>query len=604
MNSFNKKIVTIIFLISILTGINEAFTQDLSAYEVVDNESVGLTIAPFSKAGTAIADIDRNGWQDIFCLRWSGESYSRIYVNEEGIFQDITDQSPLQDIEEGGEETETRTSVWVDYDNDGDKDLCIGTNKAIHLLRNDDNNFTDVSEEMGFVGQKPGGFIVEWFYSLAGWADYDLDGDLDCAVSQESNPNLYLFRNDGDHFTNVATEAGLDSCAIAGETRVSWTDIDLDGDPDLLGRHTFLFNDNGYFRNVTDSIGLATQFWTTHREFFDYDNDGDLDFFKVPSTSIDEGFIELWENRDGFFYDVSQEVGFVSIKDRYRSLSPGDFDNDGDLDIFVQVNIQQSADVLFVNDEMEDGSRAFADVARFVGITQTGDLKGGGFFDYDNDGFLDIYIPSAEFNHVLYHNLAINDANWVGFILEGTVSNRDAVGSLVTLYTGDKKQIRYTTCGNDFVRQDNPWVHFGIGFATEIDSAVIRWPLGYKQVLTDVAINQYHEIKEPDLSSVEAVYSEPAKPATFNLEQNYPNPFNPMTNISYTLHEATDVKFTVFDMNGKHVITLVNGFRNEGFHTVNWNGRNSNGNSVASGVYLYQLEANNYTASKKMLLIR
>ena len=598
-----KKITLLLGLILCLSNVYILSGQDLTAYEVVANESVGLTIAPFGKAGMAIADIDGNGWQDIFCLRWSGENYSRIYINENGIFQDITDQSPLQQIEQGGEETETRTSVWVDYDNDGDKDLSIGTNKAIHLLRNDNNIFTEVSEEMGFVGQKPGGFITEWFYSLGGWADYDLDGDLDCVVDQENNPNLYLFRNDGDHFTNVATEAGLDNCPIAGDTRLSWTDIDLDGDADLLGRHTFLFNDNGFFRDVTDSIGLVTPNWTTHREFFDYDNDGDLDFFKVPSSTL-YGFIELWENRDGLFFDVSEEVGFVSIKDRYRSLSPGDFDNDGDLDIFIQVNIQECSDVLMVNDEIEPDVRVFADVSEFIGITKTGDLKGGGFFDYDNDGFLDIYIPSAEFNHVLYHNLAINEANWVGFILEGTISNRDAVGSLVTLYTGDKKQIRYTLCGNDFVRQDNPWVHFGIGFETNVDSVVIRWALGYKQVLTNIAINQYHDIKEPDYTSVDSRQNENLKPTTSQLAQNYPNPFNPTTTIKYSIPKNELVKLTIYNMFGQRITQLVNEKQDAGRYSVVWDAMNSNGQSMTSGLYFIKLEAGSFTQVNKVMFLK
>lgn len=593
MENQNKVLIIVLFCVLCSTA---AIAQDLSAFEVVDNASVGLDIAPFSKAGMAIADIDGNGWQDIFCLRWGGGSYSRIYINENGVFRDISDQSPLEQIE--GQEAQTRTSIWVDYDNDGDKDLSIGTDQAIHLLRNDNNFFTDVSEEMGFVGQVPGGFIVEWFYSLAGWADYDNDGDLDCAVSQESNPNLYLFRNDGDHFTNAAIEAGLDNCPIAGETRVSWCDIDLDGDPDLMGRHTFLFNDNGVFHDVTDSLGIATQFWTTHREFFDYDNDGDLDFFKVPSSSVDDGFIELWENRDGFFFDVSNEVGFTSIKDRYRSLSPGDFDNDGDLDVFIQVNIQESSDILWVNDELEPGVRAFAEVSEFIGITQTGDLKGGGFFDYDNDGFLDLYIPSAEFNHVLYHNLGGNDANWVGFILEGTVSNRDAVGSLVTLYTTDKKQIRYTVCGNDFVRQDNPWVHFGIGFETSIDSVVIRWPLGYKQVISDIAINQYLNVKEPDLTSVESK-SNLTAPEKFTLDQNYPNPFNPSTQIAYKLSRSGHVQLEVYSTLGKRVATLVDEIQNVGIHQVRFDD-----NNFAAGVYVCRIVMGDYVQQRKMVLVK
>ena len=117
--------------------------------------SVGLTADPFERWGMAVSDIDRNGYPDIFVNRWSSPGFSRIYINEGGTFQDITSQSPIEQIEIDTEETATRTTVWVDYDNDGDRDLAMSTNKQIHLLRNDNNVFTDVSEETGFVGIIP-----------------------------------------------------------------------------------------------------------------------------------------------------------------------------------------------------------------------------------------------------------------------------------------------------------------------------------------------------------------------------------------------------------------------------------------------------------------
>ena len=146
------------------------------------------------------------------------------------------------------------------------------------------------------------------------------------------------------------------------------------------------------------------------------------------------------------------------------------------------------------------------------------------FFDYDRDGFLDIYVASASDNHILYHNFG-NDANWVGFILEGTISNRDAIGSLIWLYAADEIQTRHLRAGTDWIEQENIWLHFGLGYETNVESVVIRWPLGHKQVLTDVEINQYHNIKEPDYTSPVENTTNAEKPNNFRLEQNYPNPF-------------------------------------------------------------------------------
>jgi hypothetical protein len=138
--------------------------QELSAFELIDNISVGLTAAPSSKWGVAIADIDRNGWPDIYQARSASPGFSRIYLNNNGTFQDITDQSPLQQIEDGTDEEQTKTAAWIDYDNDGDKDLYFGTDIKIHLLQNNGNIFKDIAQSIGLKGGVPG-FVIEYEYA-------------------------------------------------------------------------------------------------------------------------------------------------------------------------------------------------------------------------------------------------------------------------------------------------------------------------------------------------------------------------------------------------------------------------------------------------------
>jgi hypothetical protein len=600
----NFNFILSFFIMSLVS--TPLIAQDISAFEVIDNMSVGLTVAPFEKSGLCLVDIDNNGWVDVYTPRYKSPGYSRLYINNSGIFTDITHQTPLEQIEDQGQEFRTFTIVWADYDNDGDKDCSFGTDKELHLLRNDNNVFTDVSEEMGFVGQVPPGFIMKWYYNLGGWADYDLDGDLDCIVFQQNNRNLYLFRNDGDHFTNAASEANLDSTKLSLETfvdHVSWTDFDLDGDPDLFGKYAFYENRNGKFFDITDSLGFVLG-EVDNREFFDYDNDGDLDYFKTTPLPEGPSVNELWENRNGFFINITEEVGLGLMRDRYRGLAIGDFDNDGDQDIFVQLNIAESYDLLLLNDEVEPGVRVFADVAEFIGLSVTGYRKGGGFFDYDKDGFLDLYIPHSDENHILYRNAAVNGTNWIGLILEGTISNRGAIGSIVRLYYAGKQQLRYSKCGNGWVRQDNPWVHFGIGFETSIDSVVIQWPLGYKQVLINVAINQYHDIKEPDYTAVDSRRIVSMIPNEFRLNQNYPNPFNPNTSIKYFLKEASFVNLTIYNTNGQKVTKLVQKKQSAGEYVVEWNAVDAFGQAVTSGVYFCRLEINNkILQTNKMILL-
>ena len=590
--------VLISFALSINLG-QQVWAQNLSAFEIVDNESVGLTVAPMEKGGVSVVDIDNNGWPDICTVRFDGPGYSRIYLNQNGHFTDITNQTPLKQIE--GQEARTFSVVFADYDNDGDKDCSFGTSKALHLLRNDNNTFIEVSTEKGFVGHIPG-FVSRYYYNIGGWADYDLDGDLDCVVSQENYDNLYLFRNDGDYFTDAAEEAGLFSTILAEFWNLGWTDWDLDGDSDLFSIHHFSANDEGIFTDVTDTLGLQLTN-VVNREFFDFDNDGDLDYWKCTGDPEFSPTCELWENQDGVYIDISDDVGASLWRDNFRGLAIGDVDNDGDQDIFIQLDIPQSRDVLLVNEEIEPGVRVFDDVAEFVGITKIGDRKGVAFFDYDRDGFLDIYLPSAEHNHILYHNLGNNGANWIGFILEGTLSNRDAVGSIVTIYIGEQIQLRDTKAGSGWLRQGNPCVHFGIGFETNIDSVVIRWPLGYRQVLSDVAISQYHEIKEPDYTAVEQRAVSITHPKEFKLKQNFPNPFNPSTTIQYDLSENGFVKLGVYNLMGQKVATLVNQKQAAGTHEIQWNGTDEMDQRVSSGIYIYRVEAGNkFFESMKMVL--
>jgi len=260
-------------------------------------------------------------------------------------------------------------------------------------------------------------------------------------------------------------------------------------------------------------------------------------------------------------------------------------------------------DVLLLNEEVEGGLHVLTDVAPYIGMTTVGDRKGATMLDYDMDGFLDIYVPSLDFGSLIYHNKG-NANHWIGMILEGTQSNRDAIGTLVTCYAGGKKQMRYTRVPSTWKIQDNQFVHFGIGTTASIDSIVIRWPLGLKEVYTGLALDRYHRIKEGQGSS-EVAATPLTAPETFRLEQNHPNPFNPTTTIRYHVSVASPITLTIFNLAGERVQTLVNAeFKPAGNYSVLWNGRDQAGRSAPSGVYLYRLETGATMQVKKMTLMK
>jgi enediyne biosynthesis protein E4 len=608
-----KKAWIILVVVITICYSNKANAQEIPTFTLLDHFDVGLALTPYEKWGMAVADIDRNGYPDLICNRWAGTGeyqYSRTYLNMDGIFNEISNQTPLEQIEHTDGDR-TLTPQWVDFDNDGDKDLCFGTQEAFHLLRNDNNQFTDVAQEVGLVGTKPPGFIIKWDYVAGDWADYDLDGDLDFVASQTSNPNLYLFRNDDGQFVDVAGEVGLENCSMAyamvgGHAwSVNFEDFDLDGDPDLYSSNDHFYrNEDGHFYEIIDKMGIAGMPETNYREFFDYDNDGDLDYMKVEwRGTLDYQLIELWENQDGIFVDATEETGIINYDNPSMQISPADFDNDGDLDVFVENNLQIGfVDLILLNVEVEPGVHIFADVGSLAGITFTDDRKGTAAFDYNMDGFIDLYYPSAVVNHLLYHNNG-NDNNWVGFILEGTDSNRDGIGTVVKLYTDGKQQLRRQKCSTYFNHQDNPFIHFGIGTKISIDSVVIDWPLGYHQVLTDIAINQYHQLKEPDRTSVETKKSN-SIPTMFRLEQNYPNPFNPETIIRYSIPKGGKPEISIYNIKGERVRRFIGSHRSGGYYNIVWNGRDDAGQIVPSGIYIYRMEINGFNAAKKMFIVK
>jgi hypothetical protein len=583
--------------------------QDLVNFTFVDHLSVGLNPTPYQKWGQAIADIDNNGWIDIFHRRWGGHSHSTLYLCFDGIFSDISDQTPLASLEES--QSHTRTVSLVDYDNDGDKDIFFGSDERLFLLRNDDNVFTEISESVGLIGHIPAGFIASWEYNIGAWVDIDLDGDLDVTICQSNNPDLYLFRNDDGIFTDVAAEYGFTGFVPLGTdgdrgnttSRMHWIDFDMDGDLDLSAGQFLFRNENGVYTEIAQSSGLNPSLPIQNSDWFDFDNDGDLDFLKTCTFPENQGcFMELWENQDGAFVEASDLINHNSVLNLSRGLAIGDFDNDGDQDIFIDHNQEEDLDALMLNHEFEPGARYFENIIDYVGINVMGDRKGGAFIDYDHDGFLDLYIPAADVNHHLYHNDG-NNNNWVGFILEGKQSNRDAIGTVVKLYAGGEIQLRYTKCPDGWLRQNNPWIHFGLGQTTIIDSVVINWPLGLTEVLTDVEINQYHEIKEGETTSHVGL-NMATTPIACNLIQNYPNPFNPHTNITYTMSHPGDAKFNISNLLGKEIITYEKMHQLTGTYNLSWDGKNKNGSNVPTGIYICRFETKDFISSTKMLLIR
>ncbi len=323
----------------------------------------------------------------------------------------------------------------------------------------------------------------------------------------------------------------------------------------------------------------------------DYDENGFLDMYLSNDPF---GNYLLKNNGDGTFTDVAEVLG-VTVNKSCWGTNFFDYDNDGDLDLFVCTEIGQNA--FFKN----NGDETFT---QLTGIGLDGAIKSFGCAvgDFDNNGFTDLAVHNEQSKPCVYKNAGGNN-NWIKLNLIGVNANRDGIGSRIEAYLNGRKLIRETSCGISYMSQNSNSTIIGAGSNSEIDSIIVKWPgSGTVDILRNVSVNQTITLHEGE--TVVSVNEENNLPSEFELLQNYPNPFNPSTKIAYKLPENSMVKLTVYNLLGESTVSLINEYVPAGFHLVDFNAQNLN-----SGVYFYKIEAISENGTKfneirKMILLK
>jgi hypothetical protein len=146
---------------------------------------------------------------------------------------------------------------------------------------------------------------------------------------------------------------------------------------------------------------------------------------------------------------------------------------------------------------LNDGAGKFVDVAQAVGATDIYDGRSVALVDLWNRGVLDVVVANQNGPLLLYKNTVAAQNGWIEFELEGTRSNRSAIGAQVTLFWNDQKQVQEVSGGSGFASENDRRLHFGLGPNPQIDKAMIRWPSGKLQTIDKPAANQLHKMKEP-----------------------------------------------------------------------------------------------------------
>ena len=509
-------------------------------------------------SGAAWGDYDNDGWLDLFVANEAGPltladtglerspAHSALYRNNgDGTFSEMSRQAGVDFL------GWAMGVGWGDYDNDGWLDLFISTyGENVFYHNNGDGTFTDRTQESG-LGEREG------FWAGVSWADYNGDGLIDLhvagyvkyaraadqAVSQHYdvtepaslNPSSFapernlLYRNNGDGtFTEVAESAG-----VLGERGRSlgaaWTDLDEDGWLDLYVANdvsdNMLFRNlgNGTFSDVSHAARVADYRGAMGIAVGDWDGDADMDMVITHWIAQENAlYNNLRSQSVSGAMSAPNALRFMDEADRYGlgqialdyigwGISFLDYDNDGRLDLFV-VNgstfqrrdnpqlLVPMHDQLFWNRGSDEG---FYDVSTVSGEYFARELVGRGaaFADYDEDGDVDVFIVNNAGPGVLLRNDGGSRNNWLKVRLEGTQSNRQAIGTKLRLVVGGVVQVREVGAQSSYLSQNSLIEHFGLGNHSWADTLAIVWPSGVRQILTQVAANQTVSVLERNQES-------------------------------------------------------------------------------------------------------
>tara|TARA_R110001632_G_scaffold28927_3_gene77077 strand:+ start:40783 stop:42507 length:1725 start_codon:yes stop_codon:yes gene_type:complete len=526
---------------------------------------------------------------------------------------------------------------FVDFNGDGLDDLTFSTDETqnIHFLQNNGGSFTKVT----LTGINETSNRAKQVL----WVDYDNDGDKDFFVTNLVGKNG-LYQNDGNMvFTNVTTASGLftEDLTSYGAT---FGDIDNDGDLDLFitnregtisqNRNYLYRNDNGLFFDITATAGINTNIELTFgASFFDYDNDGDQDLY-IINDKIDPNY--LYQNDGtGQFTDVSL-TSAAGINIDAMSCTIGDYDADGFADIYVS-NTMDGNQLLKNN-----GGVTFTNIAADAGVEFESFSWGATFLDADNDSNLDLYVSSSFDGSVasflsaaFYHNngddtftipnnigfsdderesysnavgdfnndgkpdiVVMNDTddyflwenqttttnNWIKIKLEGVTSNKDGIGNRIEVFANGKSQYKFTVSGEGYLAQNSQYEFVGVGNAANIDYVKVTWnKTGIIETINNIQPNQAITIQEGNgvLSTSNELIEE------FKI---YPNPSN--TGV-YQFANLSSQKYTIqiYTTTGKLVLSKI--IRN--------NTDQLELNAFSKGIYIAKIISKNRTSIKKLI---
>jgi enediyne biosynthesis protein E4 len=511
-------------------------------------------------ASVSVVDFDRDGWPDFYATNSAIGSQNHLYRNmRDGTFQDVAGPMGLADVNRAGTGV-SMGAVWGDYDNDGYEDLFLIKWGKPELFHNDQGRgFTRVTDTAGLPPWINANTAVWFDYDGDGLLDlfvggyysenldlWHLDTTRMMPESFEYAKNggrKFLFHNLGNgRFEEVSEKVGIKSNRWA--LAASAADLRGTGHPDLFiandyGVSELYLNDGGLFKEAGEATGVGFAPKSgMNVAYGDILNQGKYAIY-VSNISQEGVLIQgnnLWVPREGesslkyenLARDMGVELGGWSFGAQF-----GDLNNDGNLDLYLTNGyislsrsqsywydfsrvaggnskiIADAADWPAFNGRslsgyqqkkvwINDGAAKFVDVAQAVGATDIYDGRSVALADLWNRGVLDVLVANQGGPLLIYKNTVSPENEWVELSLEGTKSNRSAIGARVTLYWNGRQQVQEVSGGSGFAAQNDRRLHFGLGRNPQIEKAIIRWPSGKVQTVENLAAGKLYNVKEAE----------------------------------------------------------------------------------------------------------
>ena len=511
-------------------------------------------------ASVSVVDFNRDGWPDLYVTNSAIGSRNRLYQNmHDGTFKDVAGGLGVADVNQPGTGV-SMGAVWGDYDNDGYEDLFLIKWGKPELFHNDQGRGFHRVNVQAFPPWINANTAVWFDYDGDGLLDLFVGGyypenvNLWHLASTKMMPDSFEYANNGGRkylfhnlgngkFEEVSAKVGISSrrWALAAAT----ADLRGTGHPDLFvandyGVSELYLNDGKRFEEAGKSTGVGFAPKSgMNVSFGDIFNQGKYSIY-VSNISEDGVLIQgnnLWVPKDGTegqhaeYTNLARDMG-VELGGWSFGAQFGDLNNDGMLDLFLTngyVSLDRKRNYWYdfskvaggnstiIGDAkdwpsmdgrslsgyqqkhvwLNDGAGKFVDVAQSVGVTDVYDGRSVALADLWNRGVLDVIVANQRGPLLLYKNTVVSENQWVEFQLEGTGSNRSAIGAQLTLEWNGQKQIQQISGGSGFAAQNDRRLHFGLGKNPVITSAVIRWPSGKIQTLQAIAPGKLYKVKEP-----------------------------------------------------------------------------------------------------------